>query len=93
LHFFLMATLQETVREWLRCETKGEFRGQGGKLKTTGDVAVAYIEGVLGLPTQILGIYSRSQQKPILGQPPVPGLSEKFTGKDCVEPPKFINGV
>jgi len=32
----------------------------GGTPKTTGDVAVAYIEGVLGLPTQILGIYSRS---------------------------------
>jgi len=33
---------------------------RGGKPKTTGDVAVAYIEGILGLPTQILGIYSQS---------------------------------
>ncbi|MBW1706686.1 MAG: hypothetical protein JRJ86_16220 [Deltaproteobacteria bacterium] len=53
-----------------RASRKSRTLSGGGKPKTTGDVAVNYIEGVLGLPTQILGIYSRSWQKPILGQPP-----------------------
>jgi len=44
---------QEAVRAWLRRETERKFRGQGDKPKTTGGVAVVYIEGVLGLPTQI----------------------------------------
>jgi len=43
-----------------RASRRSRTLSGGGKLKTTGDVAVAYIEGVLGLPTQILGIYSRS---------------------------------
>jgi len=43
-----------------RASRRSRTLSGGGKPKTTEDVAVAYIEGVLGLPTQILGIYSRS---------------------------------
>ncbi|MCD4715203.1 MAG: hypothetical protein K8R45_00515, partial [Desulfobacterales bacterium] len=43
-----------------RASRRSRTLSGGVKPKTTGGVAVAYIEGVLGLPTQILGIYSRS---------------------------------
>ncbi|MCD4715193.1 MAG: hypothetical protein K8R45_00465 [Desulfobacterales bacterium] len=43
-----------------RASRRSRTLSGSGKPKTTGDVALAYIEGVLGVPTQILGIYSRS---------------------------------
>ena len=47
----------------LLSETERKFRWQGGKPKATGDVAVAYIEGVLGLPTQIPSVFPAGRSR------------------------------
>ena len=54
-----MASLRDRAKI-LRASRRSRTLSGSGKPKTTGDVAVAYIEGVLGLPRQILCIYSRS---------------------------------